>query len=145
MHADIVLCLDSTRKLYEKKLTEAMAKNKKPSSDKTYYREERNSLIVIKRTVLKSHIPILGTCSDLSDSFFVFHRGRNHIRYVSSTSKFESQFLGYSCIDNLVICTSLNSTILSITGATWKLWRCVSSVCIIYTFIYIQFLIHGWG
>lgn len=89
MYADIVLCLDSTRKLYEKKLAEAMAKNPKPSSDKTFYREERNSLTVIKHTVLKHHIPILGTCSDLVDPFFVFHRGRNHVCYISSTSKFE--------------------------------------------------------
>lgn len=51
MYVDIVLCLDSTRKLYEKKLAEAMAKNNKPSSDKTYYREERNSLIVINPPV----------------------------------------------------------------------------------------------
>ncbi|XP_028307764.1 emerin-like isoform X2 [Gouania willdenowi] len=36
--------VDSTRSLYEKKLKEAMAKEKKfqPSSDKTYYREEEN-------------------------------------------------------------------------------------------------------
>lgn len=36
-HGPIV---DSTRSLYEKKLQEAMVKAKKPSSDKTYYREE---------------------------------------------------------------------------------------------------------
>lgn len=36
-HGPIV---DTTRRLYEKKLREAMAKAKKPSSDKTYYREE---------------------------------------------------------------------------------------------------------
>lgn len=36
-HGPIV---ESTRSLYEKKLREAMAKTKKPSSDKTYYREE---------------------------------------------------------------------------------------------------------
>lgn len=89
MCADIVLCLDSTRKLYEKRLAEAMAKNTKPSSDKTYYREERNSLIVIKQTVLKHHIATLGIFSDLVHPLFVFHRGRSHICYISSTSKFE--------------------------------------------------------
>lgn len=36
-HGPIV---DSTRRLYEKKLREAMVKAKIPSSDKTYYREE---------------------------------------------------------------------------------------------------------
>ncbi|KAK7878560.1 hypothetical protein WMY93_030396 [Mugilogobius chulae] len=36
-HGPIV---DTTRNLYEKKLREAMTKAKKPSSDKTYYREE---------------------------------------------------------------------------------------------------------
>lgn len=41
-HGPIV---DSTRKLYEKKLTEAMAKGTKPpSSDKTYYREEQEEV-----------------------------------------------------------------------------------------------------
>jgi len=39
---------ESTRKLYEKKLKEAMAKNTKPSlSDKTYYREERKTHALI--------------------------------------------------------------------------------------------------
>ncbi|ROL53294.1 hypothetical protein DPX16_20933 [Anabarilius grahami] len=37
--------VESTRKLYEKKLKEAMAKNTKPSSsDKTYYREEQEEV-----------------------------------------------------------------------------------------------------
>ncbi|KAG1961875.1 emerin [Pimephales promelas] len=37
--------VESTRKLYEKKLKEAMAKNTKPSSsDKTYYREEQDEV-----------------------------------------------------------------------------------------------------
>lgn len=41
-HGPIV---DSTRKLYEKKLTEAMTKGTKPSSsDKTYYREEQEEI-----------------------------------------------------------------------------------------------------
>ncbi|KAG9269595.1 emerin [Astyanax mexicanus] len=41
-HGPIV---DTTRKLYEKKLTEAMAKGTKPpSSDKTYYREEQEEI-----------------------------------------------------------------------------------------------------
>ncbi|XP_067227400.1 emerin (Emery-Dreifuss muscular dystrophy) isoform X1 [Chanodichthys erythropterus] len=41
-HGPIV---ESTRKLYEKKLKEAMAKNTKPSSsDKTYYREEQEEV-----------------------------------------------------------------------------------------------------
>ncbi|KAA0707011.1 Emerin [Triplophysa tibetana] len=40
-HGPIV---DSTRRLYEKKLKEAMTKNTKPSpSDKTFYREERKA------------------------------------------------------------------------------------------------------
>lgn len=41
-HGPIV---ESTRKLYEKKLKEAMAKNTKPtSSDRTYYREEQEEV-----------------------------------------------------------------------------------------------------
>ncbi|XP_048035219.1 emerin (Emery-Dreifuss muscular dystrophy) isoform X2 [Megalobrama amblycephala] len=41
-HGPIV---ESTRKLYEKKLKDAMAKNTKPSSsDKTYYREEQEEV-----------------------------------------------------------------------------------------------------
>nr|XP_055044756.1 emerin (Emery-Dreifuss muscular dystrophy) isoform X3 [Misgurnus anguillicaudatus] len=41
-HGPIV---DTTRKLYEKKLKEAMSKNTKPSSpDKTYYREEQEEV-----------------------------------------------------------------------------------------------------
>ncbi|XP_051947772.1 emerin (Emery-Dreifuss muscular dystrophy) [Xyrauchen texanus] len=41
-HGPIV---DSTRKLYEKKLKDAMSKNTKPSSsDKTYYREEQEEV-----------------------------------------------------------------------------------------------------
>ncbi|XP_072552718.1 emerin (Emery-Dreifuss muscular dystrophy) [Salminus brasiliensis] len=44
-HGPIV---DSTRKLYEKKLTEAMAKGTKPSSpDKTYYREEQEEITYV--------------------------------------------------------------------------------------------------
>ncbi|KAL6482823.1 hypothetical protein MHYP_G00076950 [Metynnis hypsauchen] len=44
-HGPIV---DSTRKLYEKKLTEAMAKGNKPSSsDKTYYREEQEEITYV--------------------------------------------------------------------------------------------------
>ncbi|XP_017568214.1 emerin (Emery-Dreifuss muscular dystrophy) [Pygocentrus nattereri] len=44
-HGPIV---DSTRKLYEKKLTEAMAKGTKPSSsDKTYYREEQEEVTYV--------------------------------------------------------------------------------------------------
>ncbi|XP_061592300.1 emerin (Emery-Dreifuss muscular dystrophy) [Cololabis saira] len=44
--------VDSTRGLYEKKLREAMAKGKKsrPSSDKTYYREEEEEVTYVYRT-----------------------------------------------------------------------------------------------
>lgn len=47
-----LLCLESTRSLYEKKLREAMAKGKraKPSPDKTYYREEGNSFSLFSST-----------------------------------------------------------------------------------------------
>ncbi|XP_028266300.1 emerin isoform X2 [Parambassis ranga] len=45
--------VDSTRSLYEKKLKEAMAKEKraKPSPDKTYYREEEQVTYVYKTPV----------------------------------------------------------------------------------------------
>ncbi|KAB5546317.1 hypothetical protein PHYPO_G00070650 [Pangasianodon hypophthalmus] len=43
-HGPIV---DSTRKLYEKKLAEAMAKNTKSSSDKTFYREEQEEITYV--------------------------------------------------------------------------------------------------
>lgn len=48
--------VDSTRSLYEKKLKEAMAKGKraKPSSDKTYYREEEDEVTYVYRTPTKS-------------------------------------------------------------------------------------------
>lgn len=93
MYADIVLCLDSTRKLYEKKLEEAMAKNTKLSSDKTYYREERNSIIVIKCTVLKDHIPVL------VDLFFLFFT-EEEVTYVTYRQpvSLNSSIFGYSCI-----------------------------------------------
>ncbi|XP_015823188.1 uncharacterized protein emd [Nothobranchius furzeri] len=44
--------VDSTRNLYEKKLKEAMAKGKtaKPSSDKTYYREEEEEVTYVYKT-----------------------------------------------------------------------------------------------
>ncbi|KAK3519076.1 hypothetical protein QTP70_016345, partial [Hemibagrus guttatus] len=37
----------STRKLYEKKLADAMAKKPKPSPDKTYYREEQEEITYV--------------------------------------------------------------------------------------------------
>lgn len=48
--------VDSTRGLYEKKLKEAMAKEKsaKPSSDKTYYREEEEEVTYVYRTPVRS-------------------------------------------------------------------------------------------
>ncbi|XP_017273369.1 emerin (Emery-Dreifuss muscular dystrophy) isoform X2 [Kryptolebias marmoratus] len=44
--------VESTRRLYEKKLKEAMAKETKakPSSDKTYYREEEEEVTYVYRT-----------------------------------------------------------------------------------------------
>ncbi|XP_020785558.2 emerin-like isoform X2 [Boleophthalmus pectinirostris] len=51
-HGPIV---DSTRSLYEKKLREAMAKAKKPSSDKTYYREEEEEVVTyVTRTPVRA-------------------------------------------------------------------------------------------
>ncbi|XP_042347405.1 deoxyribonuclease I-like 1-like [Plectropomus leopardus] len=48
--------VDSTRSLYERKLKEAMAKGKraKPSSDKTYYREEEEEITYVYRTPPRS-------------------------------------------------------------------------------------------
>lgn len=46
--------VESTRKLYEKKLMEAMAKNKKSVSDKTYYREEAEEV-----TYVTYHQPVM--------------------------------------------------------------------------------------
>ncbi|XP_018521561.1 emerin [Lates calcarifer] len=50
--------VDSTRSLYEKKLKEAMAKGKrassKPSSDRTYYREEEEEVTYVYRTPVRS-------------------------------------------------------------------------------------------
>ncbi|KAK1801737.1 hypothetical protein P4O66_022383 [Electrophorus voltai] len=43
-HGPIV---DSTRKLYEKKLKEALAKATKSSPDKTYYREEQEEVTYV--------------------------------------------------------------------------------------------------
>ncbi|TRY90644.1 hypothetical protein DNTS_003705 [Danionella cerebrum] len=57
-HGPIV---ESTRKLYEKKLNEAMSDKKKPSmSDKTFYREERQSSvqhILFHNTLLLGLVP----------------------------------------------------------------------------------------
>ncbi|XP_070695874.1 uncharacterized protein [Pempheris klunzingeri] len=46
----------STRSLYEKKLKEAMAKGKKakPSSDKTFYREEEEEVTYVYKTPVRS-------------------------------------------------------------------------------------------
>lgn len=61
-HGPIV---DSTRSLYEKKLREAMAKAKKSSSDKTYYREEvEEEVTYVTRTPVREMLA--------GDSF---HRG----------------------------------------------------------------------
>ncbi|XP_044066705.1 emerin-like [Siniperca chuatsi] len=52
-HGPVVV---STRSLYEKKLKEAMAKNKraKPSLDKTCYREEEDEVTYVYRTPIRS-------------------------------------------------------------------------------------------
>ncbi|KAI5612344.1 emerin isoform X1, partial [Silurus asotus] len=44
-HGPIV---DSTRKLYEKKLSDAMAKKTNRPSDKTYYREEEEEITLVR-------------------------------------------------------------------------------------------------
>lgn len=52
--------VDSTRSLYEKKLKEAMAKEKKSakaSSDKTYYREEEEEVTYLTRAPVRSFTP----------------------------------------------------------------------------------------
>nr|XP_046253207.1 emerin-like [Scatophagus argus] len=48
--------VDSTRSLYERKLREAMAQGKKPkpSSDKTFYREEEEQVTYVYRTPVRS-------------------------------------------------------------------------------------------
>ncbi|XP_049921926.1 emerin-like isoform X1 [Epinephelus moara] len=48
--------VDSTRSLYERKLKEAMAKGKraKPSSDKTFYREEEEEVTYVYRSPVRS-------------------------------------------------------------------------------------------
>ncbi|KAM3617269.1 uncharacterized protein V6R79_004094 [Siganus canaliculatus] len=48
--------VDTTRKLYEKKLTEAMAKSPKTKapSDKTYYREEEEEVTYVHRTPVRN-------------------------------------------------------------------------------------------
>ncbi|XP_038161910.1 emerin (Emery-Dreifuss muscular dystrophy) [Cyprinodon tularosa] len=50
--------VESTRNLYVKKLKEAMAKGKKskPSSDKTYYREEEEEVTYVYRTPPRSEM-----------------------------------------------------------------------------------------
>lgn len=46
--------VDTTRSLYEKKLREAIVKAKKPSSDKTYYREEvQEEVTYVTRTPVR--------------------------------------------------------------------------------------------
>lgn len=54
-HRVTLLLSDSTRSLYERKLKEAMSKEKrgKPASDKTFYREEGNI------TACLSYFPVL--------------------------------------------------------------------------------------
>lgn len=48
--------VDSTRSLYERKLKEAMAKEKrvKPSPDRTYYREEEEEVTYVYKTPVRS-------------------------------------------------------------------------------------------
>ncbi|KAM9830748.1 uncharacterized protein ACBT44_005503 [Syngnathus typhle] len=52
--------VDSTRSLYEKKIREAMAKEKRvypKKSDKTYYREEEEEVTYVYSPPVRSHLP----------------------------------------------------------------------------------------
>uniref|UniRef100_A0AAZ3PEQ8 LEM domain-containing protein n=1 Tax=Oncorhynchus tshawytscha TaxID=74940 RepID=A0AAZ3PEQ8_ONCTS len=63
-HGPIV---DTTRPLYEKKLKEAMAKDKKvtkPSSDKTFYREEQEEVTYVTYRTPVMYMETAFLCSD---------------------------------------------------------------------------------
>ncbi|CAN9516205.1 unnamed protein product [Ophioblennius macclurei] len=58
--------VDSTRSLYEKKIKEALAKERKakPSSDKTFYREEEEEVTYIHRTPSRNEVIVGGGGGD---------------------------------------------------------------------------------
>lgn len=79
--------VDSTRSLYEKKLTEAMAKGKKasPSPDKTYYREEEEEVTYVYRT------PVRGEAGGDSGSYT-----RSRPVWTEREYEHEQSYSGYS-------------------------------------------------
>lgn len=82
-HGPIV---DSTRGLYEKKLREAMAKAKKPSSDKTYYREtEDEEITYLTRT------PVRASSSGDSGAYM-----RSRPEWYEKEYEHETSYSGYS-------------------------------------------------
>ncbi|XP_008294103.1 emerin isoform X2 [Stegastes partitus] len=79
--------VDSTRGLYEKKLKEAMAKDKKakPSPDKTYYREEEEEVTYLYRT------PIRNEASGDSGTYM-----RSRPEWSARDYEHETSYSGYS-------------------------------------------------
>lgn len=79
--------VDSTRSLYERKLTEAMAKGKKasPSPDKTFYREEEEEVTYVYRT------PVRGEASGDSGSYM-----RSRPMWTEREFEHEQSYSGYS-------------------------------------------------
>lgn len=74
--------VESTRNLYVKKLKEAMAKGKKakPSSDKTFYREDEEEVTYVYRTPPRTEV------SDDSGSYMRSRRQWNEGEYGHETS-----------------------------------------------------------
>lgn len=77
-HGPIV---DSTRRLYEKKLREAMANVKKSSSDKTYYREE-----VEEEVTYVTRTPVRGMFVENSDAYMRSRPERTEREYQHDAS-----------------------------------------------------------
>lgn len=79
--------VESTRSLYEKKLKEAMAKDKKakPSPDKTYYREEEEDVMYVYRT------PVRNEASGDSGTYM-----RSRPEWSARDYEHETSYSGYS-------------------------------------------------
>lgn len=119
-HGPIV---DSTRNLYEKKLREAMAKAKKASSDKTYYREE-----VEEEVTYVTRSPVRGVLSGDSGAYMRSRPERTEREYqqepsYSSYSRSPPDFRGRDYVDKPYTYstpTSYRSSYLNSTPVTSK-------------------------
>lgn len=101
--------VDSTRSLYEKKIKEAMAKEKggkasQPSSDKTYYREEEEEVTYVYRTPVRNDVAGGDRMSNLrSRSEWSEREYEPELSYsashLSSQPRFRTDYQGRDAVD----------------------------------------------